>query len=75
MTCHMKKYNHIYYYFPAIAIAHDCSFKTDQDILVLPLDSLKFDTHEKLTQDVLNHFEKVGYCFLIDVVESKVLNV
>ncbi|XP_020614189.1 dehydrogenase/reductase SDR family member 7-like isoform X2 [Orbicella faveolata] len=42
-----------------IAIAHDSSFKTDQDILVLPLDLLKYDTHEKRIQDVLNHFEKV----------------
>jgi len=43
----------------AIAIAHDSSFKTDQDILVLPLDLQKFDTHEKLTQDVLKHFGKI----------------
>ena len=45
--------------FSAIAIAHDSSFKKDQEILVLPLDSLKFDTHEKLTQNVLKHFGKV----------------
>jgi len=42
----------------AIAITDDSSFK-DQDILVLPLDSLKFNTHEKLTQDVLKYFGKV----------------
>ena len=45
--------------FSAIAITHDSLFKEDQNILVLPLDSLKFDTHEKLTQDVLKHFGKV----------------
>ena len=53
-------------FFSAIAIALDSSFKKDQEILVLPLDSLKFDTHEKLTQDALKHFGKVWYCFLID---------
>ncbi|CAH3154884.1 unnamed protein product, partial [Porites evermanni] len=31
----------------------------DQDILVLPLDLLKYDTHEKLAHDVLDHFGKV----------------
>ena len=51
--------------FSAIAIAHDSSFKKDQEILVLPLDTLKFDTHEKLTQNVLKHFGKVWYCFLL----------
>ena len=48
-------------FFSDIAIAHDSLFKKDQEILVLPLDSLKFDTHEKLTQDVLKHFGKVWY--------------
>lgn len=48
-----------------IAIAHDSSFKTDQDILVLPLDLLKYDTHEKLTQDVLKHFGKVYSVFFL----------
>ena len=43
----------------AISLAHDSSFKKDQDILVLPLDLQKFDTHEKLAQDVLKHFGKV----------------
>ena len=43
----------------AIAIDHDSSFDKDQDILVLPLDSVKFNTHEQLTQDVLKHFGKV----------------
>ena len=43
---------------PAISLAID-PFKQDQDILVLPLDLLKYDTHEKLAQDVLNHFGKV----------------
>jgi len=43
----------------AIAIAQNSSFKTDNDILVLPLDLLKYDTHEKLTQDVLAQLEKV----------------
>ena len=46
--------------FPSeISLAHDSSFKKDQDILVLPLDLQKFDTHEKLAQDVLKHFGKV----------------
>ena len=54
------------YYFSAIATTYDSSFKKDQDILVLPLDLLKFDTHEKLTQDVLKHFVKVWYSFLIN---------
>ena len=52
------------HYISAIAIAYDSSFKTDQDILVIPLDLLKFDTHEKLTQDVLKHFGKVCMVFL-----------
>ncbi|CAH3168848.1 unnamed protein product, partial [Porites lobata] len=43
----------------AISLAIDPSFNQDQDILVLPLDLLKYDTHEKLGQDVLNHFGKV----------------
>ena len=51
-------------YISAIATAHDSSFKTDQDILVLPLDLLKFDTHKKVTQDVLKHFGKVYMVFL-----------
>ena len=65
----------MYFYFSAIAIAHDSSFKTDQDILVLPLDVLKFDAHEKLTQDVLKHFGKVySVFFLINVIsQSRVL--
>ena len=53
-------------YISAIAIAHDSSFKKDQDILVLPLDLLGFDTHDKLTQDVLKHFEKVWHSWLIE---------
>ena len=44
---------------PAISLSIDPSFNQDQDILVLPLDLLKYDTHEKLAQDVLNHFGKV----------------
>ena len=40
----------------AISLALDPSFNEDQDILVLPLDLLKYDTHAKLAQDVLNHF-------------------
>ena len=51
-------------YISAITIAYDSLFKTDQDILVLPLDLLKFDTHEQLTQDVLKHFGKVWMIFL-----------
>ena len=43
----------------AISLAIDPSFKKDQEILVLPLDLQKFDTHEKLAQDVLKHFGKV----------------
>ena len=63
-----------FFCFSAIAIARDSSFKKDQEILVLPLDSLKFDTHEKLTQNVLKHFGKVWYCFLINV-KSEFLNI
>ena len=52
-------------YISAIAIDHDSSFEKDQDILVLPLDSVKFDTvHEQLTQDVLKHFGKVQFLLL-----------
>ena len=51
-------------YISAIALDHDSSFEKDQDILVLPLDSLKFDTHEQLTQDVLKHFGKVQFLSL-----------
>jgi len=61
---------YINFYISAIAIDHDSSFKTDQDILVLPLDVVKYDTHEKLTQDVLKHFGKVhsiDMYFLINV--------
>nr|XP_058953855.1 dehydrogenase/reductase SDR family member 7-like isoform X2 [Pocillopora verrucosa] len=43
----------------AIANGLDSSFKKDQDILVLPLDLTEFDSHEKLTQEVLKHFGKV----------------
>jgi len=49
----------LFFFFSAIAISRDSSFKKDQDILVLPLDLLKFDTHKKLTEDVLKHFGKV----------------
>lgn len=42
-----------------IATGLDSSFKKDQEILVLPLDLLKYDTHENLTQDVLKHFGKI----------------
>ncbi|XP_068708977.1 dehydrogenase/reductase SDR family member 7-like [Montipora foliosa] len=35
------------------------SFQKDQDILVLPLDLLQFDTHGNLTIDVIKHFGKV----------------
>ena len=47
-------------YFSAIATGLNSSFEKDQDILVLPLDLLKHDTHGNLTQDVLKHFGKVG---------------
>ena len=43
----------------AISLALDPSFNQDQEILVLPLDLLKYDIHAKLAQDVLNHFGKV----------------
>jgi len=49
----------LFVYLPAISTALDSSFKKDQDILVLPLDLQKFDTHEQLAQDVLKHFGKV----------------
>ena len=45
--------------FADIATGLDSSFKKDQEILVLPLDLVKYDTHENLTQDVLKHFGKV----------------
>ena len=61
--------------FSVIAIAHDSSFQKDQEIIVLPLDSLKFDTHEKLTQDVLKHFGKVWHCFLINLISFMIYNV
>ena len=57
ISCH-------FHFISAIA-DHDSSFEKDQDILVLPLDSLKFDTHEQLTQDVLKHFGKVQFCWLL----------
>ena len=47
------------FYLPAISSGLDSSFKKDQDIIVLPVDLMKYDTHEKLTQDVLKHFGKV----------------
>ncbi len=53
------------FYLPAIATGLDSSFNKDQDILVLPLDLQKFDTHEKLTQDVLKHFGKVRHNIII----------
>lgn len=43
----------------AISSSLDPLFKKDQDILVLPLDLVKFDTHEKLAKDVSMHFGKV----------------
>ena len=43
----------------AISLALDPSFNEDQDILILPLDLLKYDTHAKLAQDVIKHFGKV----------------
>ena len=49
--------------FADIATGLDSSFKKDQEILVLPLDLVKYDTHEKLTQDVLKHFGKVKWEF------------
>ena len=51
-------------YISAIAIDHGSSFEKNQDILVLPLDSVKFDTHEQLTQDVLKHFGRVQFLLL-----------
>ena len=46
-------------YLPAIVSGLNSSFNKDKDILVLPLDLLKFDTHQKMAQDVLKHFGKV----------------
>ena len=56
---------YINFYISAIAVDCDSSFRTDQDILVLPLDVVKYDTHEKLTQDVLKHFGKVHRIFFL----------
>ena len=36
-------------------------FNTDHDILVLPLDTTKYDTHEDAMKTVLDHFNQV-YC-------------
>ena len=49
--------------FADIATSLDSSFKKDQEIIVLPLDLVKYDTHENLTQDVLKHFGKVKWEF------------
>jgi len=49
----------VYFVFAAISSSLDPLFKKDQDILVLPLDLVKFDTHEKLAKDVIMHFGKV----------------
>ena len=49
----------LFVYLSAISIALNSSFKKDQDILVLPLDLQKFDTHQQLAQDVVEHFGKV----------------
>ena len=38
------------------------AFDKDQDILVIPLDLTKFDTHEKCMKNVLSHFHKVICC-------------
>ncbi|XP_022805754.1 dehydrogenase/reductase SDR family member 7-like, partial [Stylophora pistillata] len=43
----------------AIATGLNSSFQKEQDILVLPLDLVKHDTHDNLTQDVIRHFGKV----------------
>lgn len=34
-------------------------FKNDADIVVLPLDTTKFDTHEDALKTVLSHFNQV----------------
>ena len=34
-------------------------FNNDNDILVLPLDTTKFDTHEEALKTVLDHFNQV----------------
>lgn len=49
----------MYFVFAAISSSLDPLFKKDQDILVLPLDLVKFDTHEKLAKDVIMHFGEV----------------
>ena len=53
------KFYAVYFAFAAISSSLDPLFKKDQDILVLPLDLVKFDTHEKLAKDVIMHFGKV----------------
>ena len=53
------KFYDVYFVFAAISSSLDPLFKKDQDILVLPLDLVKFDTHEKLAKDVIMHFGKV----------------
>ena len=47
------------FYFFLLCFADVATGKKDQEILVLPLDLVKYDTHENLTKDVLKHFGKV----------------
>ena len=60
--------------FTAISSALYPSFQKDQDILVLPLDLLHFDTHENLTNDVIRHFGKVNWVNKSNYQGNTVLN-
>ena len=51
------------FYFFLLCFADVATGKKDQEILVLPLDLVKYDTHENLTQDVLKYFGKVKWEF------------
>ena len=46
----------------------------EEDVLVLPLDSLKFDTHASAVQTVLDHFGQVLYFIFLYCLEVVVMD-
>ena len=44
-----------------LAVGKANDFNSDKDILVLPLDTTKFETHEDAFKTVLDHFSQVLY--------------
>ena len=46
----------------------------EEDVLVLPLDSLKFDTHASAVQTVLDHFGLVLYFIFLYCLEVVVMD-